>query len=192
MQLDTVLEFETERLLMRQWKNSDREPFAIMNSDPAVMKFFPALLSREKSDASMDKLQGLIAEQGWGLWALEEKLSGQFVGFTGLNVPSVPLPFSPCVEVGWRLSPEFWGRGLATEAARQAVFVGFDQVGLAEIVSFTAVPNHPSRAVMNRLGMVEAECFNHPSLSEGHELQLHVLYKLSLSRWLRLQGAASS
>lgn len=135
------IEFDTERLVLRQWKSEDREPFAMLNADPRVMEYFPALLSRAESDAMVDRCQSLIGERGWGLWAAELKESRQFIGFVGLHTAPAELPFSPCVEVGWRLAFEHWGKGLASEAARGALRVGFVSLGLPEIVSFTSVRN---------------------------------------------------
>ena len=180
----SVIEIETPRLLLRQWRESDREPFAIMNSDPEVMEFFPPLHSRANSDASIDAWQSQFAAAGWSNWAVELIESGQFIGFTGLSVPRRVLPFSPCVEVGWRLARAFWGKGLATEAARGALRVGFGQLSLAEIVSFTAIGNRRSRAVMERIGMRNAsQDFEHPGVPEGHPLRLHCLYRVSRRRW---------
>ena len=180
----SVIEFETPRLQLRQWRESDREPFAIMNSDPAVMEFFPSLQSRANSDASIDAWQSQFASQGWSNWAVELIESGEFIGFTGLSVPRRVLPFSPCVEVGWRLGRAFWGKGFATEAARGALRVGFEQLSVAEIVSFTAVGNQRSRAVMERIGMCNAnQDFEHPGVPEGHPLRPHCLYRISRPRW---------
>ncbi len=179
-----LIEFETERLRLRQWKAADRDPFAALNADPRVMKFFPASLDRIASDAMADHCQALIMERGWGLWATETKEAGQFIGFVGLHIPSSELPFSPCVEIGWRLAFQYWGRGFATEAARSALRVGFELLGLPEIVSFTAVSNGRSRAVMERLGMRESPgTFEHPSVPTGHRLREHCLYRLSCKQW---------
>ncbi|MEO6854765.1 MAG: GNAT family N-acetyltransferase [Rhodoferax sp.] len=173
------IRLETPRLLLRQWLPQDRAPFAALNADPQVMEFFPAVRTRAESDQMVDSCQALIAERGWGFWAAELKTSGQFIGFVGLHEPSALLPFSPCVEIGWRLAAPYWGQGLATEAAKAALQFGFDQVGLAEIVSFTAVANARSRAVMERLGMQADGTFEHPQVPEGHALRLHCLYRLA-------------
>jgi RimJ/RimL family protein N-acetyltransferase len=179
-----IIEFETSRLRLRQWRESDREPFAAMNADPAVMEFFPSLQGRASSDASIDVWRSQLAAQGWSNWAAELIESGQFIGFVGLSVPRRALPFSPCVEVGWRLARAFWGKGLATEAARGALRVGFGRLGLPEIVSFTAVGNRRSRAVMERIGMHNAEQdFEHSGVPEGQPLRLHCLYRVSRSQW---------
>ena len=179
-----VIEFDTPRLHLRRWRESDREPFAIMNADPAVMEYFLSLQSRAASEASIDAWQAQFDSQGWSNWAAELIESGQFVGFVGLAVPRRVLPFSPCVEVGWRLARSFWGRGLATEPARGALRVGFGQLCLPEIVSFTAIGNQRSRAVMERIGMRNAsQDFEHPGIPEGHALRLHCLYRITRSQW---------
>ena len=158
-----------------------------MNADPRVMEFYPSMLDRTASDAMAARIQARIAAQGWGLWAAELRATGEFIGYIGLQVPVVTLPFSPCVEIGWRLAHEFWGRGLATEGARGALRVGFGELGLQEIVSFTALINRRSRAVMERLGMREdkAAAFDHPSVADG-PLRAHCLYRLSRERWSEL------
>lgn len=173
-----LIEFETERLRLRQWRAADREPFAALNADPRVMAFFPAPLDRAASDAMAERCQALIAERGWGFWAAELKSRGKFIGFVGLHIPSPELPFSPCVEIGWRLAHPYWGKGLASEGARGALHVAFEQLGLSEIVSFTALGNLKSRAVMERLGMEPAGTFEHPHVAAGSALRLHCLYRL--------------
>ena len=184
--VNSPIQFHTERLRLRQWRSSDYEPFAALNADPRVMEFFPSTLEREASDAGIARCQSTIAERGWGLWAAEIRSSNEFIGFVGLQVPTAPMPFSPCVEVGWRLAYAHWGKGFATEAARAALRIGFEQLELQEIVSFTAVNNRRSRAVMERLGMQEAEAtFEHPSVPAGSPLREHCLYRLTRARWLR-------
>ncbi|WP_349740482.1 GNAT family N-acetyltransferase [Roseateles cavernae] len=180
------LTLNTARLLLRPWRDSDRAPFAALNADPEVMEFFPALQSPEQSDASIDLWTAQFAERGWSNWAVELRDSGAFIGFIGLSVPRRQLPFSPCVEIGWRLARAHWGQGLATEGAWAALAAGFEQLGLSEIVSFTALTNLRSRAVMERLGMRSdsAEDFDHPALPEGHGLRRHCLYRLTREDWL--------
>jgi RimJ/RimL family protein N-acetyltransferase len=179
-----VIEFDTERLRLRQWLDADREPFARLSADRRVMEFFPSVLDRVASDAMVDRLQALIFDRGWGFWAVEAKADKQFIGFVGLHIPKVDLPFSPCVEIGWRLAFEYWGKGYATEAARGVLKVGFDRLCLAEIVSFTAMINRRSRAVMERLGMdLDPETFEHPHIPVGHPLREHCLYRLSQEKW---------
>jgi RimJ/RimL family protein N-acetyltransferase len=179
-----VIEAETPRLRLRQWRASDREPFAALNSDPAVMEFFPALIGREASDASIDAWQAQFAERGWSNWAVEVRESNAFIGFVGLSIPRRVLPFSPCVEIGWRLARAHWGHGYATEAARGALRVGFETLGLDEIVSFTTLGNLKSRAVMERIGMRNAnQDFEHPGVPEGNPLRPHCLYRLKREIW---------
>jgi RimJ/RimL family protein N-acetyltransferase len=175
---------ETDRLLLRRWRPGDRVPFAALNADPEVMEFFPSTLTDSQSDAMVVHMEAGFAERGFGLWALEVKATGQFVGFTGLNPTTFEAPFCPAVEVGWRLARSAWGSGLATEAAGASLAYGFDEVGLDEIVSFTFVGNRRSRAVMERLGMRHdpREDFVHPRLVES-PLAHHVLYRLSAGGW---------
>lgn len=180
-----LIEFETERLSLRQWCEADREPFAAMNANPRVMEFFPTPLDRAASDAMLDRCQSHIALRGWGLWAIEAKVNREFAGFVGLHIPTHALPFMPCVEVGWRLAVGHWGKGYATEAARAAMRFGFERLGLAEIVSFTAVQHVRSRAVMERLGMLDTgDTFEHPAIPAGNVFRLHCLYRMSREKWL--------
>lgn len=182
-----LIELETQRVLLRQWKEQDFSAFATLNSDPTVMEFFPNLLSREQSDVMAQKCQSLIANRGWGLWACELKTSGEFIGFVGLHQPESNLPCSPCTEIGWRLHKHCWGKGYATEAARAALRFGFEGIFLNEIVSFTTVTNVRSRSVMERLGMVNTHNnFKHPKIPKNHPLSEHVLYKMPKSDWHKL------
>lgn len=179
-----IIEFDTPRLRLRQWREVDRDPFAALNADPVVMEFFPATLSREASDASIDAWQAQLAERGWSNWAVEVRDTEAFIGFVGLSIPRRVLPFSPCVEIGWRLARTHWGKGFATEAARGALRVGFEELALPEIVSFTTLLNLKSRAVMERIGMRNArEDFEHPGVPHGHPQRMHCLYRLDRSRW---------
>jgi ribosomal-protein-alanine N-acetyltransferase len=173
------------RVCLRRWRDEDREAFAAMNSDPRVMEFFPSRLSRVESDALADRIQEHFREQGFGLWAIEIPDVAPFIGFAGLTVPRFSARFTPCVEVGWRLAFEHWGRGYATEAARLALAYGFGSLALSEVVSFTSTGNHRSRAVMERLGMRRdpADDFDHPALAESHPLRRHVLYRIDSSSY---------
>ncbi len=168
------------RVCLRRWRDEDREAFAAMYSDARVMEFFPCRLSRVESDAMVDRIQEYLNERGFGLWAIEVPGVAPFIGFTGLAVPRFSAHFTPCVEVGWRLAFEYWGRGYATQAARLALGYGFGTLALSEVVSYTSATNHRSRAVMERLGMRRdpAEDFDHPALPESHPLRRHVLYRL--------------
>ncbi len=189
-----IIEFNTARLRLRQWQESDREAFAMLNANPQVMAFFENLLDRSTSDAIFDELRLQIAQRGWGLWAVEvlqnkipqdEVLhENEFIGFVGLCIPSPDLPCSPCVEISWRLLPNYWGKGYATEAARAVLRVAFETVRLPEVISFTSLPNLRSKAVMERIGMVQDGGFEHPQLPPGHPLSLHVLYRISYEQWL--------
>lgn len=178
-----LIEFETDRLRLRQWQESDLESFAALNADPKVMKYFPEPLSCQESNEMAEKIRSLIMERGWGFWALEVKGAESFVGFCGLHIPIATLPFSPCVEIGWRLSSAHWGKGYASEAARGALNIAFERLEFPEIVSYTTVDNQRSRRVMQRIGMKYSCEFEHPSLPEGSWLRPHVLYRLQREQW---------
>lgn len=173
---------ETSRLILRPWKNEDKEPFAQMGQDPEVMRFFPKLLSKDESDAMVDRLQGIIDEKGWGMWAVELKETGEFIGFTGLNIPRFEAHFTPCVEIGWRLKKEFWNKGYATEAARESLRFGFEILKLEEIVAMASKENAPSTNVMTKLGMTydPSDDFDHP-LIPNEDLKRCLLYRLENS-----------
>jgi ribosomal-protein-alanine N-acetyltransferase len=160
-----------------------------MNADPEVMEHFPSVLSREESDALVDQIVAGFERDGFGLWAVELGDGGRFMGFTGLSVPGFAAPFTPAVEVGWRLARWAWGSGFATEAATAALDFGFSRAGLDEVVSFTSHENVRSQAVMRRLGMYRdpADDFEHPRIPAGHRLRLHVLYRISRQRWAPLR-----
>jgi RimJ/RimL family protein N-acetyltransferase len=166
----------TERLVLRQWQESDREPFAELNADAEVMRYFPSTLSVDQSDALVDRASLHLAETGWGLWAVER--DDVFLGFAGLAVPRFDAPFLPGVEIGWRFARHAWGQGYATEAARAALAFAFDVLTLDEVLSFTAEHNDRSRAVMRRLGMRHVGDFEHPNIEERHPLRHHVLYRI--------------
>jgi RimJ/RimL family protein N-acetyltransferase len=152
-----------------------------MNRDPEVMRYFPRTLSEEESREAMERQHALIAERGWGLWAVE--VGGAFAGFTGLAVPRFEAPFMPAVEIGWRFRTDFWGRGIAQAAARCAVGHAFGPARLGELVSFTAAVNGPSRKLMERIGLRRdpAGDFLHPLLEKESPLCLHVLYRIKAS-----------
>jgi ribosomal-protein-alanine N-acetyltransferase len=177
-------EIRTDRLLLRRWTDADGEPFAAMNADPRVMEHFPALLSREESDAVAARIEAHFERHGFGLWAVEIVGVAPFAGFIGLSIPRFEAHFTPCVEVGWRLAAEHWGRGYATEGARAALAFGFDSLLLDEVVSFTALGNLPSRRVMEKSGMTHdtGGDFDHPSLPPGHKLSRHALYRIARPR----------
>ena len=169
----------TKRLILRPWKPEDLEPFAALNADKRVMEFFPSMLSREESDALAMRIQKEMEEKEYGLWAVEVKEGAPFIGFVGLHEVAFEAPFTPCIEVGWRLAFEHWGKGYAFEAASQVLEYAFNVLGLDEVVSFTTVDNARSCKLMERLGMTRnpAENFDHPRIPEGDPLRLHVLYR---------------
>jgi RimJ/RimL family protein N-acetyltransferase len=173
-------ELRTERLWLRRWLPADLDLFAALNADARVMEYFPAALSREESDALAARIVAHFEKHGYGLWAVEVPAVTTFAGFIGLSVPRFMTPFTPCVEIGWRLAVESWGLGYATEGARAVLDVGFGELGLDEVVSFTVPGNLRSRRVMEKIGMVRdpADDFDHPELPDGHRLRRHVLYRM--------------
>jgi RimJ/RimL family protein N-acetyltransferase len=178
--------------VLRRWRDEDREPFATMNADPRVMEFLPAPLDRTASDSMIERISAHFAEHGFGLWAIEVPGEAAFVGYVGLLRPTFESHFTPCVEVGWRLAAGFWGRGIATEAARAAIEFGFEKLGLDEIVSFTVPANARSIRVMEKLGMTRSpdDDFDHPRMAEGHPLRRHVLYRLTRERLVESSSRA--
>jgi RimJ/RimL family protein N-acetyltransferase len=171
-------EVQTDRLLMRRWRESDRDPFAALNGDPETLKFFPATLDRAASDALVDRIEERFERQGFGLWALEVTATAQFIGFAGLNPMPDDVPGAGGMEIGWRLAMHAWHLGYATEAARAALAVAFDGASLPEIWSMTAVLNEPSQAVMRRIGLTEVARWDHPRVPAG-PLRPHVTYHLA-------------
>ncbi len=173
----------TERLILREWKDSDLKPFSEINACPHVFEFLLKPLSRDESDAFVSRIDAHFRTHGYGLYAVEIKETGEFIGFTGLNVPAFEAHFTPAVEIGWRLAHRYWGKGYATEAARAVLAHGFDRHGLKEIVSFTVPANVRSRGVMEKIGLTydPKDDFNHPLVPEGHRLQKHVLYRVRKS-----------
>ena len=176
---------DTDRLLLRRWKDSDLPVFTALNSDPRVMKYFPAPLSLEETQRFVQANEESFFRRNFGLWAAELKETGRFIGFVGISVPSFKAPFMPCVEIGWRLSYDYWGKGLATEGAKRVLELAFGELKLPEVVSFTTLGNLSSRRVMEKIGMIRdpREDFLHPRL-EGHPLAPHVLYRLRNPRIL--------
>ena len=174
-------ELRTERLKLRRWTAEDRAPFARMNGDPRVMEHFPARLTAAESDTMLERIEAHFDQHGFSWWAVEVVGEASFAGFLGLAVPRFEAHFTPCVEIGWRLAAESWGRGYATEGARAVLRLAFDTLGLDEVVSYTVPANVASRRVMEKLGMTRdpAEDFDHPSQPEGHRLRRHVLYRIA-------------
>ncbi|WP_026927861.1 GNAT family N-acetyltransferase [Granulicoccus phenolivorans] len=180
------IRLRTARLQLRGWVPADLVGFTAMNADPAVMRYFPAPLSAAESAARFETLRTDLQQRGWGWWVLAPAGAADFLGFVGLAPVAFAAPFSggagaEIVEIGWRLVRPAWGHGYATEAARACVAYAFDELGLPGLVSFTSELNHPSRAVMQRLGMTHdpREDFDHPLLPAGDRLSRHVLYRLS-------------
>ncbi|SHF24801.1 Protein N-acetyltransferase, RimJ/RimL family [Kaistia soli DSM 19436] len=178
---------ETERLILRPWEDRDLDPFAALNSDPEVMRFFPAMRTREETAALMDYTRAMLSESGMSFLAVEEKASGDLVGMVGLAPVKPPMPCAPTVEIGWRLAKHHWGKGYASEAAKAWLAYGFGTMALPEIVAFTYVGNEPSRCVMQRLGMTRdtVDDFEHPNIVEGHTLRPHVLYRIKAAAFAR-------
>jgi RimJ/RimL family protein N-acetyltransferase len=182
--MEASLDLESERVLLRQWVESDVPSFVQLNSDPKVMQYFPQALTEQESRGFVSVMSSVIDENGWGFWAAELKSSGDFIGFVGLNIPRTILPFSPCVEVGWRLHKEYWGNGYATEGGRVSLAYAFECMKIDEVVSFTTKSNYKSRKVMERLGMENTgENFKYPDIPNEHPLSEHVLYKISKAQW---------
>ena len=169
---------------MRPWKAEDRSAFAELNKDPQVMEFFPSALTQRESDAFADRITKHLLETGWGLWATERTDTKEFIGYVGLARPTFEAAFAPCVEIGWRLKTDSWGKGFATEAAKEVLRFGFEELALEEIVSFTSKINIRSIKVMERIGMKldgDGE-FDHPRLEQDHPLARHVLYRIRKGR----------
>jgi RimJ/RimL family protein N-acetyltransferase len=175
----------TERLILRPWRDQDVAAFAALNADPEVMEEMGGPRSRADSEAAARRIREHFDAHGYGGWAVELPRVESFIGFIGLAVPGFEAFFTPCVEIGWRLTRAYWGHGYATEGARAALDFGFEKLGLGEIVSFATTTNLRSRRVMERIGMTRRaeEDFDHPNLPEGHPLRRHVLYRIGHAQW---------
>ncbi len=182
-----AITLSTKRLLLRPWKTSDFAPFAAMNQDPRVMRFFPKTLSREESDTLAEKLRLHLEQNPYGLWAVELFEEASFIGFVGIHKPVFEAAFMPCVEIGWRLAYPYWGKGYAKEAAIRALQYAFTTLAIPEIVSFASAINARSIGLMKRLGMQRnpEEDFLHPDTPKGHILSPHVLYRLSKKQFAK-------
>ncbi|WP_444938173.1 GNAT family N-acetyltransferase [Microbulbifer sp. JMSA002] len=179
-----LIQTDSKRLVLRQWREEDRGDFAHLNADTRVMRFFPCTLNRTKSNKLLNTLKEHIDEYGWGYWAVELKENGQFIGFAGIKHASAELPFSPSVVLGCRFIRDFWGRGYASEAAKAVFAVAFEQLNLTEVVGCTALQNLPSQRMMHGLGMSrDASIFDHPLVPENSPLRPHCLYRLSFDTW---------
>lgn len=177
-------QLESERLILRRWKKSDIKPFAILNSDPKVMEFFPRILSEPETGNLVVFIEECFEKHDLGLWAVDRKDTKEFIGFVGLWIPTFKADFTPCVEIGWRLLYEHWGKGFAPEAAMVSLEDGFSRLNLDEIVSFTTKANKKSIRVMEKIGLSFKDEFEHPSLPEDHVLRPHVIYSITRDRWL--------
>ena len=175
----SVIQLETPRLILRQWKDADFQEFYALNSDIDVMRYFPCVLTRHESDLLASKFQNIISTTGWGFWAVELKENHQFIGFIGLQSQPTQFDFSPCVEIGWRLAKQYWHQGYATEATQICLQFAFEQLALKDVVSFTAKLNIPSQKVMQRLNMQLISEFNHPRPDVTHPLACHMLYRIT-------------
>lgn len=169
----------TGRLILRNWQDGDRSPFAALTADPEVMEHIPAVMTPEESDRLVDHFAAGIRERGWGMWAVERLDTGEFAGYVGIQPVPFDSFFTPAVEIGWRLARSQWGQGIATEAARASLDHAFGPLGLDRVVAFTVPANVRSRAVMDRLGMELSGEFDHPRLPAGHRLRRHVLYEVT-------------
>lgn len=179
-----MIPIETERLVLRDWREEDLDPFFHLNADPEVMEFFPSVLTRDESDAFATEIRRRVEVNGVGFWAVEEKVSRRFIGFVGLNTPQIEMPFPSAMEVGWRLVKHAWGRGYATEAAKASLRIAFEDVKVPEVVSFTSILNTRSIAVMERIGLRNrGRTFVHPSVPPNHRLSEHVLYSITQEQW---------
>lgn len=172
------IDIKTERLLLRRWKEKDLEYFIHMNQDEEVMRYFPSKRNAVQTKAFYEKIIQEFSEYGYGLYAAEETCSGSFIGFIGFHHTNMAVDFCPCIEIGWRLDQEYWGRGYATEGAKACLKHGFEKLGLDKIYSFTAVLNMPSQHVMQKIGMKFEQNFGHPEIVENHPLWPHICYSI--------------
>ena len=180
----TLVRLETSRILLRPWKDDDYAPYAAMNLNHDVTRYFGRTLNSKESDKQADYFRVDLESRGWGFWALERKIDGAFMGYTGLMETKSDLPIPPCVETGWRLGREYWGKGYATEAAAVSLEFGFGELNLPAVFAYAALGNVLSRAVMERLGMeLTPITFEHPRLPENHTHRLHCLYRLDQKNW---------
>jgi RimJ/RimL family protein N-acetyltransferase len=180
-----MMTLTTPRLILRRWRETDLAPFAAMNADPLTMRFMPSVMTAAESQALIGRFEEHHRLHGFGVWAVEVPGVAPFAGFIGLQRVGFEAPFTPAVEIGWRLAPAFWGKGYATEGAKAALRTGFEDLNLDQIVSFTVLANKPSWSVMERLGMTRdpAEDFDHPRLPAAHALRRHILYRMDRARW---------
>lgn len=181
-------------MILRRWREEDLAPFAAMNADALTMRFMPGVMTAAESQALIGRFEEHHRAHGFGVWAVEAPGVAPFVGYIGLQRVGFEAPFTPAVEIGWRLAPAFWGKGYATEGAKAALRFGFEDLTLDQIVSFTVPANKPSWSVMERLGMTRdpAEDFDHPRLPVGHALRRHVLYRITQEAWVRASKVSNT
>ena len=172
-------ELKTTHLLLRQWREEDLEPYAKLTASKEVMKYFPQTLTVEQSNRAARKFQKLLEERGWGFWAVEERVSGQFIGYAGLHAPQTQFPFSPCIEIAWRMGQKYWENGYVLEAGEAILRAAFEIFGLEEIVYFSSVKNKKGEEVATALKMQkEEQTFHHPFVEREHPLSEHYLYRI--------------
>ncbi len=172
---------ETERLILREWRPEDLAHFAAMNQDSRVMEWMPKPLTESETALMIEHIKAHFKKHGFGLFACVLKDSSKFIGYVGLKLQDFEAPFTPCIEIGWRLAYEAWGKGYATEAARAVLKAAFENYGLQEIVSFTVPMNDRSIKVMEKIGMVRdlQGDFHHTKISQDDPLSLHLLYRIN-------------
>ena len=181
---------ETERLLLRRWRERDRDALAALNADPEVMEHLPGTLTPEESGQLLRRIDRQFEEFGFGLWAVDIKWAKKFIGFCGLAVPTFQTHFTPAVEIGWRFAKDQWGSGYASEAAKAVLDFGFEKVDLEQILSWTIPANQRSQRVMQRLGMKRATelDFDHPRLLHDDRLRRHIVYRITRAEWSESQS----
>ncbi len=183
-----MIAVETSRLSLRDWRIEDLRPYARLNSDKKVMAYFPKILTWEETEAHYLKMKSHIEQYGFGFWAVEERISGRFIGFIGLQWTNFDAEFTPCVEIGWRLDKRYWRKGYASEGAQACLDHAFQKLNLEEVYSFTAKINVPSEGVMKKVGMTKLKEFEHPLVDSRSKLSTHVLYNMTVDSWLVAQN----
>jgi len=177
--------FKSKRVGFRRWQDSDIEPFYLLNSDAKAMEFFPKLLNRAENLRLVERIKQTFEAQGFCFYAVDLLQTGEFMGFVGFTRTSFEADFTPCVEIGWRLATQFWGQGIATEAAIACLQYGFERLGFEQVYSFTSVLNNRSERVMQKIGMERVKTFEHPVLAVGDRLRLHILYQIKKTDFIR-------
>jgi RimJ/RimL family protein N-acetyltransferase len=176
--MNKIITLETEHLFLRQWEGDDFVFYCNLTSNKNIMKFFPKTLTKEESDNSAKKFMNIITQRGWGFWAVEEKSTGLFLGYAGLHAPATKFDFSPCVEIGWRISKEYWDNGYVLEAGRKILDCAFNIIGLEEVVYFSSIHNKIAETMVQELGMHKKLYFHHPFVEKENYLSQHYLYKI--------------